>query len=132
MSALLSVELADPACPESVLLVQHLWEELGRLYGNTGPCQFARTDVTGPGSAFVLACFDAQVVGCGAIKPLKPGVAELKRMLVGPAARRRGVGREILRVLELIARDLEYAAVRLETGIRQPGALQLYETCGYY
>lgn len=129
--SVLSVELADPASLEGVLLVQHLWEELGSLYGNTGPCQFTPADVSGPDAAFVLARLGRQAVGCGAIKPVEPGLAEVKRMFVEPAARRQGVGREILRVLERIARELGCVALRLETGIRQPGAIRLYETCGY-
>lgn len=131
MNSEISVELADPASPESLLLVQHLWDELGSLYGDTGPCRFAPADVMGSGAAFVLARLARHAVGCGAIKPVEKGVAEVKRMFVEPLARRRGIGREILRILEGIARELGYASLRLETGVHQPSAIRLYEAAGY-
>ena len=127
----ISITLADPNRPACILLFQHLWEELGQLYGNTGPCQFSPADVEGPGAAFVVSWLGPHPVGCGAILPLVPGVAEVKRMFVEPSARRRGIARQLLRELEAIARGLGYLVVRLETGVRQPEALRLYEAAGY-
>lgn len=121
----------DPNLPESLSLFQHLWEALGELYGNTGPCEFKPSDVEGEGYAFVVAWLDDRAVGCGAIMPLEPGMAEVKRMFVEPHARRHGVALGILRELERIARELGYEVVRLETGNRQPGAIRLYEVAGY-
>lgn len=113
------------------MLFQHLWEELGALYGNTGPCEFKPSDVEGPGCAYVVARLDGRAVGCGAILPLAPRMAEVKRMFVEPEARRLGVALGILQELESIARELNYEIVRLETGSRQPGAIRLYEVAGY-
>jgi putative acetyltransferase len=121
----------DPNLPECILLFQHLWEALGQLYGNTGPCEFKPADVEGEGCAFVVAWLDERAVGCGAILPLAPGMAEVKRMFVEPHARRRGLALGILRELERIASEIGYGVVRLETGDRQPGAIRLYEVAGY-
>src|SRR3954470_6923047 len=85
----------DPNRPECILLFQHLWEELGGLYGNTGPCEFKPADVEGLGAAFVVAWLDERAVGCGAILPLAPAVAEVKRMFVEPHARGLGLARGI-------------------------------------
>jgi GNAT superfamily N-acetyltransferase len=52
-------------------------------------------------------------------------------MYVEPAMRRRGISRSILIELEKLARDCGYTVVRLETGLRQPNAIRLYETSGY-
>ena len=52
-------------------------------------------------------------------------------MYVDPDARRRGVGRAILRALEDRARDFGYTRLQLETGARQPEAITLYESAGY-
>ena len=52
-------------------------------------------------------------------------------MYVSPKARGRGVGRQILRDLESRARQLGYAVLRLETGLKQPEAIGLYESEGY-
>jgi GNAT superfamily N-acetyltransferase len=131
ISSRLSTIQTDPNRPECIVLFQHLWEELGGLYGNTGPCEFKPADVEGLGAAFVVSWLDERAVGCGAILPLAPGMCEVKRMFVEPHARRLGVARDILRELERMAREMGYTVVRLETGNRQPGAIRLYEAAGY-
>ena len=70
-------------------------------------------------------------VGCGASRELEPGVGEIKRMFVLPEARRLGVARLMLEALEARGRALGYSAVRLGSGVRQPEAVALYESCGY-
>jgi GNAT superfamily N-acetyltransferase len=74
---------------------------------------------------------DGAAIGCGALRPLEPGVAELKRMYVVPAARGRGVSRRLLAALEAAALDRGWTRLRLETGPRQPEAIGLYESAGY-
>ncbi|MGY1740416.1 MULTISPECIES: GNAT family N-acetyltransferase [unclassified Blastococcus] len=83
--------------------------------------------------AVVLVARDAggTAIGCGALRPLEPGAAELKRMYVVPAARGRGVSRQLLAALEAAARDRGWTTLRLETGPRQPEAIGLYESAGY-
>ncbi len=53
---------------------------------------FATEDVfAGPGSAWLVAYDDAgEPVGCGGLRTLEPGIGEIKRMYVRPAARRVG------------------------------------------
>ena len=82
---------------------------------------------------FLGALHNGQLVGCGAIKLChsKDKFGELKRMYVLPAARGMGVGRKILSALEAVAARHNIFTVRLETGVSQPEALQLYERCGY-
>jgi putative acetyltransferase len=70
-------------------------------------------------------------VGCGALRELESGVGEIKRMFVLPQARRLGVARRMLELLEVQARALGYSSVRLGSGVRQPEALALYELSGY-
>jgi GNAT superfamily N-acetyltransferase len=74
---------------------------------------------------------DGTAIGCGALRALEPGVVELKRMWVTPAARGRGVARRLLAALEEDARVRGFAFVRLETGDRQPDAIALYVRAGY-
>src|SRR5437588_311572 len=57
--------------------------------------------------------------------------AEIKRLYVRPHARGRGVGGALLDRLEREAAGRGYGAVRLETGLRQPEAIRLYERRGY-
>ena len=83
--------------------------------------------------AVVLVARDAggEAVGCGALRPLGVGVAEIKRMYVVPAARGRGLSKLVLAGLEAAARDRGWTTLRLETGPRQPEAIALYEGAGY-
>ncbi len=83
------------------------------------------------GGAFLLARIEGRPVGCIGLRRYRDDVAEIKRMYVIPEARRRGVGRVLLDALEAHARRLGYGAVILETGTRQPEALELYESRGY-
>ncbi|RIV36039.1 GNAT family N-acetyltransferase [Micromonospora radicis] len=70
-------------------------------------------------------------VGCGGLRHLTPGTAEIKRMYVTPTARGTGVATAILRALEEAARDTGVRTLLLETGTAQPDAMRFYEREGY-
>ena len=74
---------------------------------------------------------DGAAVGCGALRALGDGAAELKRMYVVPSARGAGVAKAVLATLERIAVERGWTTLRLETGPRQPEAVALYRGAGY-
>lgn len=84
------------------------------------------------GAAFLVARSNGKPVGCGAIRPFEPGVAEIKRMFVVHEARGSGIGRALLQSLETFAKKFGYRSVRLETGLKQPEAINLYQSAGYH
>jgi GNAT superfamily N-acetyltransferase len=105
-------------------------EELRARYdGDTEP----GTPPSAADVALVLVARDADgtAVGCGALREIGPGVAELKRMYVVPGARGRGVSRWVLTALEAAAVERGWTTLRLETGPRQPEAIGLYESAGH-
>jgi GNAT superfamily N-acetyltransferase len=57
--------------------------------------------------------------------------AEVKRMYVAPQARGLGLARQMLAHLEATAADAGARVMVLETGLRQPEAIALYESSGY-
>lgn len=59
------------------------------------------------------------------------GDAEVKRMFVVREARGRGLARAILAALEASAAAAGRTRMVLETGLRQPEAISLYESSGY-
>lgn len=59
------------------------------------------------------------------------GDAEIKRMFVVPEARGRGLARLILAALEDSARRAGRIRMVLETGLKQPEAIELYVSSGY-
>lgn len=84
-----------------------------------------------PGGTFLVGYLDGDAVCGGGLKRLPDGACEIKRMYVVPAARGRGLARELLHALEDAARGLGYAVVRLDTGPRQSHARKMYESDGY-
>lgn len=132
--------------PDSQRLVVALMADLDQRYAGDGPAEgdnpevvglyaVRREQVTPPHGVFVVARSDGEPVGCGAARALHggpAGVVEIKRMYVVPEARRRGLSRMLLARLESESVALGYRRVQLETGLRQPEAIALYESAGYH
>ena len=81
-------------------------------------------------AVFLVAVAETPL-GCGGLRLLGEGVAEIKRMWVRPAARGRGVGRALLAALEDEARARGVTRMKLETGDRQQEAVAMYLRAGY-
>ena len=79
----------------------------------------------------VLAYKGEKALGCGAIKEYAPGIMEIKRMYVLPEGRNQGIAKKVLAELEAWAQDLAYARCILETGLKQPEAIALYQKSDY-
>jgi GNAT superfamily N-acetyltransferase len=90
-----------------------------------------------PAGSFYVGYLDGVAVATGAWR--RSGIeafgttatVEVKRMYVAPTARARGLGRLMLTRLEQSAAGHGAEAVVLETGLRQPEAIALYESAGY-
>lgn len=120
----------DPGRPECVRLLAALNQHLDRLYP---PESCHRLDIGSlgrPEVTFVTARDGSVLLGCGALVA-NDGWGEVKRMMVDPGARGRGVGRALLRRLEAEALARGLTCLRLETGIHQPEATALYRSAGY-
>ncbi len=118
----------DDAAPSLIAAAE---AELTDRYGGDEDPAVEPEELTPPRGAFLLASVDGDAVGCGGVRVLSPGVGEIKRMYVAPEARGLGAGRALLTGLEDAARGLGCTALRLETGLRQPEAIALYEDAGY-
>lgn len=125
----------DPTSPTALALMAALTRELEGRYDQDVTVDVTRMpglhNVNSEGVQFVIAWLDDQPVGCGAIRPIDETTTEVKRMYVIPAARGQGIARQILAQLETHAITAGFRATRLETGIRQPEAVALYEKAGY-
>jgi putative acetyltransferase len=135
-AAMLHVDPEDPHSPVARALIAQLSRELAERYPEDvggGAGNFMPEDATVPRSIFLVAWFGSDAAGCGALRPFDAaaGTAEIKRMFVAPKARGKGIGREILRELEKHARGFGYTPLCLETGVRQPEAMALYEKSGF-
>lgn len=112
------------------ILVKELDAELKILDGNDHGfySQYNKIDAI----KYAIVAYDVDTpVGCGAIKEYEPGTLEIKRMYVVPHKRGQGIASIILKELENWAQELGYQKCVLETGKRQPDAIQLYTKNGY-
>ena len=124
----------DPSAPPASDLIDAMVAEMEPLYGridvahapSAGPADFSP-----PGGTFLVGYEDGSPVCGGGVKRLDGEAAEIKRMYVVPAARGRGVAKELLVALEEAARSLGYTTARLDTGPKQPHAERMYRDAGY-
>jgi len=81
---------------------------------------------------YAVVAYDNNIpVGCGAIKEFSPDAMEVKRMYVLPEMRGQGIASVILKELERWAIELHFKKCVLETGKKQPEAIQLYKKSQY-
>ena len=125
-----AVRAEDPAGADALALVAELSAVLTAITGASGQASFDVSDVQGPRACFALAR-DAhgRALGCGALRPLEPGVAEIKRMYARHGTS--GVGSAVLRFLEDEAVARGYQALWLETRLVNRRAVDFYEARGY-
>ncbi len=124
--------------PDALILIDEVQAEYTSLYGGPDDTPLDPTMFDPPTGAFFIGYLDAKPVAMGGWR-FRPDVvafgrstaAEIKRMYVGPAARRTGLARLVLRHLERTAHDAGADLMVLETGIEQPAAIALYTSSGY-
>lgn len=118
----------DPVAQDLIGRVQ---QEYVERYGGPDAAAVDPAEFEPPGGLFLVAEVDGRPVGCGAWRVLRPDVAEIKRVYVDPAHRRRGVAEVVLDALETSAARAGLRSVVLNCGDRQPEALALYVWAGY-
>lgn len=92
--------------------------ELGDMYGP-------------PGGALFLAWDGARPVGCVGTRTFAPGVGEMKRLYLRPAARGQGLGRALAQASIAAARRIGHRRLVLDTLASMHGARQLYSSLGF-
>ncbi len=119
-------------------LVEEVQAEYVVRYGGPDQAPMEDTMFDPPAGAFFVAFLDEEPVATGAWRTQDglealggTRVAEVKRMYVRAGSRRTGVARAVLAHLEVTAAEAGAEVLVLETGIRQPEAIQLYESSGY-
>jgi GNAT superfamily N-acetyltransferase len=121
--------------PPASDLLAAMVAEMAPIYGQIdAPHMPSATpaDFAPPRGTFLVGLDDRGAALCGGgIKGLDAETAEIKRMYVVPAARRRGLAKALLAALEDAARELGYRVARLDTGPQQPHAQRMYEAAGY-
>jgi putative acetyltransferase len=129
-----AIRAVDPFDPAALSLLREAAIEARQIYADKiDPNAPWPTNVPVPARGVYLLAFVAECpAGCGALYPLDAATAEIRRMYVVRRLRRSGIAQRILQALETAAAEFGYATLRLETGIRQPAAMQLYERAGFH
>jgi GNAT superfamily N-acetyltransferase len=133
--SMVSIAPENPSSADARWCLAHYFAELGERFeerfdpGRTLPAE--SKDLIPPSGAFVLARFDGQPAGCGALKTLSPEIGEIMRMWVDRAHRGLGIGTRILDALEEQAVALGHRRVRLYTNRSLDEAKAMYRSNGY-
>ena len=121
----------DAAHPDFKKLVTELDAELRIRDGDESDFyeQFNKSDSI----KYAVVIYQTGIaVGCGALRPYTNDKIEVKRMYVPLEHRSKGLATLVLKELEKWAIELGYYHLILETGIRQPEAIRLYNKNGYH
>lgn len=117
--------------PVAHYLVEQVQQEYVLRYGGRDAAVVDALEFQPPRGIFLVAEVDGVPAGCGAWRAMSPDVAEIKRVYVEPAFRRRGLAQAIVAALEYGAARAGHECVVLNTGQQQPEALALYGDLGY-
>jgi putative acetyltransferase len=120
-------ELRQVGYDDARALVSALNAEMSQRYEDESESPADAAEFLPPYGVFLMV----DEVACGGLRLLEPGIGEVKRMYVAPSHRGQGVSRLVLRALLDHARAVGLAEVWLETGVRQPEAISLYESEGF-
>lgn len=126
-----ALESRPYADPDVSRLVAEVQAEYVVRYGGQDAAAVDPDDFAPPSGLFLVGLLDGTPVACGGWRRIGTDEAEIKRMYVIAAARRRGLARRLLTELEQTARAAGITRLVLNTGTEQPEAVALYEASGY-
>jgi GNAT superfamily N-acetyltransferase len=116
--------------PEAARLIAEVQREYVTRYGGEDDSPVDPDEFAVPKGLFLVGYLDGVAVACGGWRS-HGSDAEIKRMYVAAAARRKGLARAILAELERTAEAAGHTRIILETGSVQPEAIALYRSAGY-
>jgi putative acetyltransferase len=118
--------------PDFLELVKHLDADLYQRDGELMSTFFGQHNHVPNLSTVIVAYKNGVPIGCGAFKRFDDQTVEVKRMFVFEYERGQGYASQILNALEVWAKELGNKVCILETGIRQPEAIRLYQKNSYH
>ncbi|MGK3116251.1 GNAT family N-acetyltransferase [Candidatus Pantoea formicae] len=127
---MISIEPANILSPESQRLIEQLSMELAAITGNDGKSHFTAEALDEKRAIWVLAKDQqGRAIGCGSLRPMSNGVAELKRMYSDRSLP--GVGTALLAYLIRWAESVGYSEIQLSTRTVNSRAVAFYIKQGF-
>lgn len=117
--------------PVAQQLIAAVQDEYVVRYGGPDETPVEPREFAPPTGTFVIGYLGTRAVATGGLRRVDDETLEIKRMYVVADCRGRGLSRTVLAGLEDRARAMGATRVVLETGLRQPEAMALYESSGY-
>ena len=136
----LAIAVASPVAEEARQILRAYFDDVAsRYYGRPATedeiaaamREDPSDDLAPPRGLLLVAREEGSVLGCAGLRMLPGHVAEVTRVFVVPAARRRGLGSRLLHCLEDHARQHQMSALRLDTRNDLIEARRLYARHGY-
>lgn len=87
--------------------------------------------IVDPGGDVLIVRDGREIVGCAAVVRSSAEVFELSKMAVTPAARGRGIGRQLIQAAIARARQLGATTLFLGSNTKLANAVHLYENVGF-
>ncbi|EAU63302.1 acetyltransferase, gnat family [Stigmatella aurantiaca DW4/3-1] len=88
-------------------------------------------DYAPPGGCLFIATGDHGPGGCAGLRPLTPGVCEMRRLYVRSRHRQQGLGQRLALAVIAEARARRYTSMRLDTLPTMHIAIGLYRSLGF-
>ena len=129
-SIMILIKQVDPSRTEVIELIHQLDEYQESMYPPESNHLDAIDELSKPNVVFYAAYAGSEICGIGAVKILD-GYGEIKRLYVPETYRGKGIGKGIVKELENCLCKRSIFAARLETGIYQHEAIDLYKKLGY-
>jgi GNAT superfamily N-acetyltransferase len=93
--------------------------------------QHFTTEYAAPKGAFILAEDQGQHLACIGLRQFSEEIGEIKRLYVAPAARGRGLGRLLVERIIVVAHEIGYRSLLLDTLPFMKEAQSLYVALGF-
>lgn len=117
---------------DALKLIEELDRELLQRYPSSSIHTLDLDKITNESGLFFVGYISEVAVACCSLCEIGPNIGEIKRVFVKPQYRRKGISEYMMKYLEEQAVRSGFKFLRVETGVKQPEAIAMYQKLSYY